>query len=460
MFFADEWRQIGFVSAVYRRGPGEYIADMPCRSRPFLSRFAALLVCAVWTLPLQACRKPDRPPPEAKRPVIKSRSELAQERQAGIRSGRIRPTTRPVLVESERRAAEARRALVPITLGPGAIRADMLMVNEQTITVAEILYALRDETETVRAAQTQQGFLTWARQTIGSMIRREIGSLLLYDEAVSNLAKEQHESLDKFVDQRLSDRIAREFGGRTARLEAHLAEFGLTLDVYRSWLKRDAVVSQYTREKFLPRISIPRHQLIAAWKTNRDSYTSPARRELFLIDVPFAGFLAEGAAWETAAESARAQARLEAMRHVRKISAALNTSPFEEVAREHSRGLKAAEGGSWGFLTTPLRAPYDVASQKIFEFEQGQVSEPIESERGWFIVKCGRIEEEKTASFVETQAQLRRVIENQRLNTLISNYVGDLAEDSTVSAADVAAFVESAAQRLSRMPASTTSWQP
>ena len=93
---------------VYRRPRREYIADMPCRSCPFLSRFAALLVCVVWTLPLPACRKPDRPPPEAKRPVIKSRSELAQQRQAGIRSGRIRPTTRPVLVESERRAAEAR----------------------------------------------------------------------------------------------------------------------------------------------------------------------------------------------------------------------------------------------------------------------------------------------------------------------------------------------------------------
>ncbi|MCH7871410.1 MAG: peptidylprolyl isomerase [Planctomycetes bacterium] len=427
---------------------------MSRRTSPCQFRAVAPLCCATaLLLPLTACHRADRPPPQARRPVIKSQTELAEERQAGIRSGRIRPSAVPLIVDAERQAAEARHRPVPRIAAPGAIQADMLAVNDQVLTVAEILYAIRDEAEEFRAAQTPQGFATWARRTIRDTTRREIGSLLLYDEAVSGLNKQQHDSLDKFVEQRLSDRIAQEFGGRTARLEGHLAEYGLLLATYRDWLRRDVVVSQYTREKFLPKIAISRHELLAAWKRNVDEYTSPARRELYLIEVPFASFLGEGVSWESADEGGKARAKLKALRHVRKISGALESTSFEEVARESSRGLKADEGGAWGFITTPLRAPYDVASKRIFGFVADQVSEPIETEAGWFIAKCGRIEQASTASFVDSQGELRREIENTRLNLLVSNYVADLAGKSGVSAADVGLFVESAVRRISRGPA-------
>jgi hypothetical protein len=438
----------------------------------------------------------------------------------------------------------------------------MLMVNDQAITVAEVLYALRDDMAEARAAQTPRGFIEWARGAIRDHVRREIGSLLVYQEATAGFADPQRESLDKYVEQRLTERVGQEFGGSVARLETHLAEHGLTLDVYREWLRRDVIVGQYSREKFLPRITIRRDELMAYWRRTRDARKTASRRELYMIEAPFDKFLEPGQSWADAGAEAQAQARLRAARHIRAAHAALaepaspdasgpqgagasasepmteaspsesatgtvqpesatgtlqpesatgtlqpesmteasppdsatgilqpesmtRASPpesaaaasaaaqsaaaqsaaaqsaaqpqsaalsatFERVAREYSRGLKADEGGCWGYVTRPLRAPYDGPTGRIFEFAAGQTSEPIEMADGWVIVHCGRVEQEKLPSFDEAQADLRRQIETRRLNELMTDYMIRLASRATITSLD--AFVDSAVRRLARQP--------
>jgi len=58
---------------------------------------------------LKGAQDVSRPPPDARRPVIKSEAELAAEREERIRAGQVVPTSAPVLLGAERVAA-ARRA--------------------------------------------------------------------------------------------------------------------------------------------------------------------------------------------------------------------------------------------------------------------------------------------------------------------------------------------------------------
>ena len=411
---------------------------------------SAICVVAVWLS--GACTKPRGapPPPDARRPELKTQDQLAAERSARIRDGTVVPTSAPVILAGHRRAAPVPRPPAPITPTRGAIEAEILLVNEDQLTTAEILYPLREGLAEARRTQTERGFAEQAARWIRTEIQQEIGRLLVYREAMAALEERQQEVVEKVVERRLQEQITRDFGGSTARLDKHLQRYGLTMEQYRVRLRRSLVVSQYTREKLMPQAHVRRDELLAYYRENSARYCTPGTRELLVIEAPFERFLPEGTTWRLASEQVRARARLEAMRHIRRAHAALQDQPFEQVAREFSHGLHAENGGSWGQIGQPLQPPYDTASKLIFEFEQGQCSAPLETPTGWYIVKCGKIQAEQRRSFGEVQERIRQQLIEQQLNRLTANYIVRLAEKATISSPDQ--FIAAAVRRAATEP--------
>jgi hypothetical protein len=411
---------------------------------------SAIGVVAVWLS--GGCTKPRQqaPPPDARRPVLKTQEQLAAERSARIRDGTVVPTSAPAILAGHRRAEPVRRPPIPITPARGAIEAEILLVNEDQLTTAEILYPLRERLAEARRSQTERGFQDQAVRWIRSELQQEIGGLLVYREAMAALAERQQEAVEKVGERRLQERITRDFGGSQARLDKHLQRYGLTMEQYRMRLRRSLVVSQYTREKLMPQAHVRRDELLAYYRENSARYCTPGTRELLVIEAPFERFLPEGTTWRLASEQIRAQARLEAMRHIRRAHASLQEKPFEQVAREFSRGPQAENGGSWGQIGQPLQPPYDQVSKLIFEFAQRQCSEPLETATGWYIVKCGRVQPEQRRSFSEVQEEIRQHLMEQKLNRLTADYVVQLAEKATISSLDQ--FIAAAVRRASTAP--------
>jgi len=413
-------------------------------------------VCAGGLWLSGACTKArqEAPPPDAHRPQLKSESELATERAERIREGTVVPTSAPAILAADRRPPAVRRRLPsPIKPADGAIEGEILLVNEQQLTTTEVLYPLREQLAEARRVQTEQGFREQATRMLASQTQQEIGRLLVYADAIAELEDRQREVIDEAVERSLAGRIAREFGGSSARLSAHLEQYGMTLEQYRERLKRAMVVSQYTREKLLPQVYVRRAELLEYYQRNTARYSTPGTRELLLIEAPFASFLPEGVSWESATEQVRARARLDAVRHIREAQAALAETPFDEVARKYSRGLHAANGGSWGPIGQPLRPPYDTVSRLIFEFEPGQCSEPVEAPNGWYIVKCGRVVPEQRRTFGEVQEEIRQELMDEQLNELSVSYIMGLAEKATMSSLDQ--FVMAAVRRAATEPWTT-----
>lgn len=439
---------------------------MSCGSsiiRPVLPEFPASRLCArvlapvgVWVLlavPAGCHRPAAEPPPDVRRPVIKSRQELADERQARIRSGQIVPSASPTIELAADDTTLRRPLPTPIIAASDAVQSDILMINDQVLTAPEVIYPLHLEIADMRRTQTERGFQEWLSRALRTQAQREIGAILLNQEATAKLGDPQKENLDRFVDRLLHDRVVQDFEGRTARLESHLARFGMTLEQYKKVLRRDAVVRQYTREMFLPRIHLRRDELLSAYEKHKPRYSTGEARELLLIEAPFERCVPEGVEWASADESARAQARLGALRLIRDAQAALAERPFEDVARELSRGAHAVEGGSWGMIAVPLKAPYDKLSEMIFRMEPGQVSEPVETPAGWYLVKCGAVQPATTRTFADVQDELRADLTEARYNELVTSHLMSLLERATVSSVD--AFVAAAARRASAIDFST-----
>jgi parvulin-like peptidyl-prolyl isomerase len=405
-----------------------------------------LAVAAVFWPGCQQARK-NQPPPDASRPVIKSEAELTAEREERIRAGQIVPTTSPTLA-IERQPAPPRRP-PPIAAPPAAIQGDILIVNDATVTVAEVLYPLREDLAELRRARTLPGFRDEARRLIRRQTQQEIGVLLIYKQASTALDEKERTYIDGEANKQLDNFTAREFGGSASKLLAHLKEHGLTKDQFRDSLKRGMVVREYTREKLLPQIQVRRDELLGFYRQNLPRYTTVESRELLLIEVPGEKFLPEGRTWDRASAAERAQAKLKATRQARAAREALDERSFEDVAKEYSSGLHVDNGGSWGLIARPLQPPYDVPSKLVFEHEAGWTSDPLETETAWYVVRCGRIEPGGQRSFTEAQDEIRADLRERRFNKLSAEYVLKLAAEATISSLDT--FINAAVERAERL---------
>lgn len=405
------------------------------------------------------CRRAAEPmlPPDARRPALKTEAELAAERAARIEAGEIVPTTLPAATPVDR-SKRVPRTPPPLVPAPGAIQADILVVNDAIVTVPELLFSLRESLEELRRTRTPAGFREEARRLIRRAAQEEVGTRLIYAEAVGQLSEEHRKALDAAIDKELDNYRVVEYGGSQARLEAQLRRYDLTKEQLRLLLGRSLVVRQYTREKLLPQVQVGRHELLSYYRRNHGRFVTPETRELLIIELPFEKFLPEGMSWARATHTARAQAKLRAMRRAREAHEALAEQPFEEVARAYSLGLHADAGGSWGFIGRPLQPPYDAVSKLIFEFDEGQVSEPLETEAGWYLVKCGQVRPKHEQSFAEVQAQLRSELTERRFARLSTDYVLRLAERATISSFDT--FIAAAVRRAEEVFEPATSAVP
>lgn len=362
------------------------------------------------------------------------------------------PTSAPSRLAAEGPAPQRLRIPPAIRPGPGAIEGDILLVDDEVLTLPDVLYPLQAEIEEARRTQTAEGFVNVVRRTLEIHVQQAIGAILIYREAMAGLSEPQRAMVDDAVEREIQRRISREFGDSQARFEHHLAQNGLTVEQYRKLLEREMVARQYTREKLLPQVFVRRDELWREFQQRREQYSSAEVRTLLMIEAPFVAFLPEGLTWDQASDSARAQARLRAKRHIDAAQAALADRPFDEVAREMSRGVHAAQGGLWGEIGRPLQAPYDRPSALVFELAEGAHSEPLETEQGWYIVQCGHITPAKEVSFADVQEQIREALIEQKFAKLSADYMIRLASQATISSMD--AFIQAGLRRV-REPSAT-----
>jgi parvulin-like peptidyl-prolyl isomerase len=378
-------------------------------------------------------------PPDARRPQIRSDAELAAERDSRIQRGEIVPADAPV-VEAERKRLEAMKAgpaQPPRLEAPAnAIQGDILLVNKQAVTVDEVLYALRERIAKARQTKSRNALREELERLLRTQTQQEVGSLLVYEKAVSALEDPQIAALDAAVDREVNTRIAREFEGSVAKFTKHLGDYGMSLAQYKERTKKQLVVRGYTREILMPRITVRRDELFEHYKANREKYSTPGSRELLIVEAPFDQFLPQGVSWSAATRDEQARARLKARRHIQDAAAALSGRPFADVATEFSKGPHREQGGSWGEIGTPLKAPYDRISQPIFAMSTGQSTEPIELESGWYIAGCGRVTLAREIPFAEAQPTIRDDLREERFNKVANEYVLNLASKSTVAALD------------------------
>lgn len=303
---------------------------------------------------------------------------------------------------------------------------NVLQINDDSITVEDILRPLNDDLAARAGTMPLDHYGQYVIQALQSQIRTQARDLLLYQEASRRLTDAEAEMIDNFTDQRIRDIVQKEHGGRHTRWEQAMAEKGLSAEEARERVRRELVVIRHLQSTISPRIQEPtRRELVHYFEQRKDEWATPQRRELFLIEV----------AKNEDPEAARATAK--------GLLAELEAgADFAELAREHSTGLRATDGGAWGLVARDsLRSRWATAAEALFELPPDGTSGLVESDECFFIVRVGRIDPGSQPDFAEVQRALTESYRDHQFNVLVDELVVRLQDQATIHPADLSLFL-------------------
>jgi len=313
------------------------------------------------------------------------------------------------------------------------VTADTLEVLDQFITVDEVLEPIRERLTQMASSMPPRRYYEAAAEMVRARIVEIVALHLIYQRASGELPEHLQSRIDKSVDDMERERINRDFGGRETTYENDLARRGESREKIRTKLRRVVVAESYVREKFLPMVGEPsRSEIEAYYRRHKGEFTTESRRELWMIDIPAAAFLDRTRPRRRAQDIADAiqRARQSAVDAERELRSGV---PFDQVARKYSK-FKQEDGGNWGFIREPLASRWEVPSKRFFKLHEGEISEVIEAEDSFFIVKCGKVEGGVTTPLSAAQPTIARAIKNERFESMKADFLQKELDKANIGA--------------------------
>ena len=330
------------------------------------------------------------------------------------------------------RAAAEREVDTPVT---------RLFVNGDAMEVEDIVHPIRQELAEAAQALSPNGYQQLLRQRILDEFRRQVRSLLLYQEAAKRLSERENEFLEGFVDDEVRKRVNTEFGGRQSRYEKALAERRLTAAEDRERIRRELVVMRHLHQTVTQRILDPtRAELVRFFEERKDDLTKPERRKMSLIEIPrAAGLSPRGASPASDATDARetiAQAKAELH----------EGADFAAVATRYSKGIHADEGGAWDWVTRgSVREHWEPVVEQLFQIEEGEIGPIVETDEAFFIVRCAAIEPGVEPDFEALQPKLVQVYRDVQFDRLVGERVHELQGKAVFIPENLGRFLQAVA---------------
>ena len=313
--------------------------------------------------------------------------------------------------------------------GPEVVTGSVIQVNSKFFTVDDILKAAGPDLAEIPCNISEDSFRVRAGKVINEEIRRQISQAMTLPEAEMALTDEAKKQIDKEMDETLTDMIA-QAGGSRKQLETNLRKQGTTLQAVLDNQRRKLTVQMFMRLRFLPAVSVSRAMLWDYYVRRKEEFSAPKKVQMQIISVPFKSFIREGSIAPT--EDELSMARAKARDHIALAAKAVHAGEdFGKVAEKYSLGPKPPSEGLW-----PLMPAGSFREEKVeqiaFEQESGQVSEIIETDTGFYVVKTKQVEPAATITFEDAQPKIEKILREQVSTKLYTDYYMGLLKDATI----------------------------
>jgi len=352
-----------------------------------------------------------------------------------VRRSQTTASATPVAPSGANNSA-APSATRPANATAGPVGTPVLFVNDDVIAIQDVLEPIRQDL----LAQSQQlgarDYADYLLRIVSDELRRQISTIVVYQKAKADFPEDAKEMLDKKASELIDNVINTRFGAVRARYEEHLESLDLTMDDMKQRARRQILVSQFMQDRLTPMLQEPpRHELLKLYNTRIDAFTTTAKAELFLIEIPLADELGKKPL-ERATAQELADVRQQARGQLERAREELDSGvEFGAVARRYSKGIRKADGGAWGEISPgSLTKRWQRPAEVLFTLESGQVSDITETDASLFIVKAGQVTPRHCQSFAEAQLELIRQAKDEQYQRLSNRYLVELMTRATIDA--------------------------
>src|SRR6056297_2444646 len=110
-----------------------------------------------------------------------------------------------------------------------------------------------------------------------------------------------------------------------------------------------------------------------------------------------------------------------------------NGADFAEMAREHSTGPTAENGGDLGYITANEQGLDKTFRDAAMELSVAEVSsEPVETQFGFHLIKVTDSREAGVREFEEVKSQIKSQMRSQKQNQVFQEFIEDLRDDAEI----------------------------
>jgi peptidyl-prolyl cis-trans isomerase C len=243
-------------------------------------------------------------------------------------------------------------------------------------------------------------------------------SLLLEEAGRQGTQPEQ-----KLVDDRYNETVGR--FSSAEEFQTALNSMGLSKEAFQEEIKEDLMIEVLLDEQLKDVKKVSDEEVSAFYRDHPESFRSPeqVRASHILITVD-----------EGATDEQRAQKRLELAGLKGEVE---KGADFGQLAGQHSDCPSKARGGDLGYFERgKMVKPF---SDAAFAMKVGDVSEIVETQFGYHLIKVTDHQGPKEATLDEVKGQIENLLNRQAKDKAVGEYVGKLRESAKIEYAEASA---------------------
>lgn len=104
---------------------------------------------------------------------------------------------------------------------------------------------------------------------------------------------------------------------------------------------------------------------------------------------------------------------------------------FAELAKEYSTGPSADKGGELGYISRDQNIAQEF-KEAVFDLESGEMSQIVETEYGFHIIKATDKKEADVKSYEEAKEQIKQQLQNQKGQQIWDEFVRELRDEAEI----------------------------
>jgi peptidyl-prolyl cis-trans isomerase SurA len=271
-------------------------------------------------------------------------------------------------------------------------------VNGDVVTVGEALSFMEPQKRLIASRYSGADLKEALRRTYREAVKALVDRKLV----LKDYENQKFKIPDALVDRRISEILNQRYDNDRGALMAALADDRMTYDEWRDKIREQLIIGVMRQENVEKHVKVSPAAVRAVYDKHQERFSKAGKMKLRMI------YFEKGSTPEKReAKLLRARETMDRLR---------TKGGFANVAKEVSEDDKAAAGGDWGWVE-PKFLQARLAEQ-AGGLKPGDICGPIETDAGFYILKCEERQEAETEKFDDVRAGIERDLrddESERL---------------------------------------------